>query len=97
VCMDGNLVYGEDLCPEDLFVCGNGLCEQYENWNNCPKDCEIPAGWEPPIAQGKEEEGGIGIELIIAIIAIVIAGIALAFAFFYIMQVKKQLKERRFG
>lgn len=90
VCMDGNLAYGEDLCPEDLFVCGNGLCEQYENWNNCLKDCEIPTGGEPPIAQGN-------IELIIAIIAVVIAGIALAFAFFYIRQVKKQLKERRFG
>ena len=94
MCRDGNLVYGEDLCPEDLFVCGNGLCEQYENWNNCPEDCEIPAGWEPPIAQGKEE--GIGIETIIAIIAVVIAGIALAFAFLYIRQVKKQLNERRF-
>ncbi len=96
VCMDGNLVYGKDLCLEDLFVCGNGLCEQYENWNNCLEDCNIPEGWEPPIAQGKEN-AGIGIEIIIAIIAVVIAGIALAFAFFYIRQVKKQLKERRFG
>lgn len=94
VCMDGNLVYGNDLCQEELFVCGNGLCEQYENWNNCPKDCEIPEGWEQSQIP-QEKEGENGIELIIAIIAVIIACIALAFAFFYTRQVKKQLKGRR--
>jgi len=99
-CLDGTWVYGDELCEEDLFICGNGLCEQYENWNNCLVDCPIPEGGIPePLTNQplEKEEDGIGIALIVAIIAIVIACGALIFAFIYIRYTKKELKGRKFG
>jgi len=45
-CLNAGCSWGpenETTCPEDCaIVCGNGKCEEGEDYSNCPQDCQPP-------------------------------------------------------
>jgi hypothetical protein len=44
-CRDGECIIS--------YVCGNGICEQFESYRICPKDCELPAEWDWRSVEGE--------------------------------------------
>ena len=70
-------VYGKYICVKigDGAVCGNGICEPGENYDNCPQDCPPPGceWWDIPcwinelIKKAKEFAMWVGVIVIVLV------------------------------
>jgi hypothetical protein len=58
--------------PIKISVCGDGVCENSENAENCPDDCQKTIAFAAPIAMFTKQGGPIITVLIVLLLAAVI-------------------------